>query len=111
MSMEADMPMLQILVTAVGLTLGSLLVAISLSCLAWWLATRVHHPRWGAAFLLIIVGGTWLAALGQSEFVKMATVFALVGAGLLYLVGREERDGGSSRDTKPGRSALSKGKH
>ncbi|WP_230461500.1 hypothetical protein [Sphingobium sp. CAP-1] len=81
------MPMLQILVTAVGLTLGSLLVAISLSCLAWWLATRVHHPRWGAAFLLIIVGGTWLAALGQSEFVKMATVFALVGAGLLYLVG------------------------
>ncbi|OYX61320.1 MAG: hypothetical protein B7Y88_15250 [Sphingomonadales bacterium 32-64-17] len=56
MSMEADMPMLQILVTAVGLTLGSLLVAISLSCLAWWLATRVHHPRWGAAFLLIIVG-------------------------------------------------------
>lgn len=108
--MEADMPMLQILVTAVGLTLGSLLVAVSLSCLAWWLATRVHHPRWGAAFLLIIVGGAWLAALGQSEFVKMATVFALVGSGLLYFVGREEQGGGPSRDTKPGRSAIPGGR-
>lgn len=111
MPMEAEMPMLKILVTAIGLTLGSLLVAVLLSCLAWWLATRVHHPRWGATFLLVVVGGAWLAALGHSEFVKMATVFALVGVGLLYFVGREEQDGGSSRDTKPGRSALSEGKH
>lgn len=109
--MEAAMPMLKILATTVGLTLGSLLVAVSLSCLAWWLATRAHHPRWGAPLLLIIVGGAWLAALGHSEFVKMATVFALVGSGLLYFVGREERGGGPSRDTKPGRSAIPGGKH
>ncbi|AZI36323.1 hypothetical protein NT2_12_01400 [Caenibius tardaugens NBRC 16725] len=105
------MPILKILVMTVGLTLGSLLVAVLLSYLTWWLATRVHHPRWGAAFLLVIVGGAWWAALGHSEFVKMVTVFALVGAGLLCLVGREERGGGSLRDTEPGRSALSKGKH
>lgn len=108
--MEANMPMLKILVISIGLTLGSFLVAVSLSCLAWWVATSVHHPRWGAPLLLIIVGGAWLAALGHSEFVKMVTIFAVVGSGLLYFVGREEQGGGPSRDTKPGRSAIPGGR-
>lgn len=101
------MPMLKILAVAIGMTLGSLLMAIFLSSLAWWFATRIHHPRWGASFLLIIIGGAWLASLGHSEFVKMATVFGLVASGLLYFVGREEQGRDPSGDAKIGGCATS----
>lgn len=101
------MPMLKILAVAMGVTLGSLLVAVLLSSLAWWLAARIHHPRWGAGFLLIIIGGAWLSALNHSEFVKMATVFGLLASGLLYFVGREEKGRDSSSDAKMGGSATS----
>jgi hypothetical protein len=98
--MEAEMPMLKILAVAIGTLLGSLLVAVLVCCLAWWIATRLHHPRWAAIFSLIVIAGAWLAALGNSEFAKMAIVFGIVGSGLLYLAGREEERDGSSHETK-----------
>lgn len=101
------MPMLKILVLAVGMTLGSLLVAIVLSWLAWWVATRMHHPRWGPVFLFLVLGGVWSTALGHSEFVKMASVFGVAAAGLLCLIGREQKGSGTASYTKMDGSYIS----
>jgi hypothetical protein len=54
----------------------------------------------GRDLSLIVIAGAWLAALGNSEFAKMAIVFGIVGSGLLYLAGREEERDGSSHETK-----------
>lgn len=92
------MPLLEILLTALAMTLGSLLLAALLCSLAWWIALRAHHPRWSAGLLVMMVGSAWLASLGHSEFAKMATVFNVVGAGLLFLISREVSDADAHRD-------------
>lgn len=93
------MPMLKILVVAVGMTVGSLLTAALLTYLAWWVAGRIHHRRWVWALLLGMIGGIWFAALGHSEFFKMAAVFGLVASAGLYFAA-QPAGADSSRDEK-----------
>lgn len=74
------MPLLNILAVSIVTILGGLLAAVLMACFAW----RVHHRGWGWALLLGMIGGAWFAALGHSEFFKMAAIFALVTSAGLY---------------------------
>ena len=78
-----------ILADGVGLMIGSLLGAALLTFAAWWLADRVQRA-WIAPVLLAAVMACLLASpLEASLFVRMVSVFGLVGAGLLWFVGAD----------------------
>ena len=94
------MPMLEILALALGMTLGSLLAATLLTYLAWWIANRVHHRRWGWALMLGMIGGVWFGISGHGEFFKMAAVFGLVGSVALYFGAHAMQSEPSSGDAK-----------
>jgi len=90
MSMEAVMPVLEILAEAIGMTFGSLLGAAALAILAWWISNYIHHPRSAWIMLIVMIGGVCFSSLGQSEFVKMMAVFAGIASGILYFAARDE---------------------
>lgn len=79
--------------------IGSLIGAALLTFSAWWLADRVHRPWVAPVALAVVVAGLLVSPLEASLFVRMVSVFGLVGAGLLWFVGSHagalpiERDG------------------
>lgn len=87
---------------AIGLVLGSLLVA-GLGCwLASRLAIRLHHQRWAALLMLLLLAAIALSGLTHSGFVKLSVVYGLLGAAILWFSTRvhEPRTSLLERDDK-----------
>ncbi|WP_068080383.1 hypothetical protein [Novosphingobium rosa] len=80
------MGMIAIFADGAALMIGSLLVSGLLCTLAWMAADRLHRP-W-AALVMLAVGVCVLlvSPLEQSLFVRMVSVFTVVGAALLSFV-------------------------
>lgn len=94
------MPMLKILAEAIGMMFGSLLGAVALAFLAWWISNHIHHPRFAWIMLIIAAGGVCFSSLGQSEFVKMMAIFAGIASGILYIAARDEMPEQSPKNTR-----------
>ncbi len=76
-----------ILADGLGLMIGSLIAAALMTLAAWWLADRAHRPWLAPVMLAAVVAGVLISPLEASLFVRMVSVFGLVGAGLLWFVG------------------------
>lgn len=87
------MGVLSIFVDGFGLMAGSLLGSALLTFGAWWLADRLHRAWIAPALVVAVVTATLLTPLEASLLVRMMVVFAMVGAGLLWFVGFERKDG------------------
>jgi hypothetical protein len=83
------MSIVSIFADGVGLMIGSLLAAACLTFAAWWVADRMGRVWLAPVLLALAVAATLISPLEQSLFVRMLTVFGLVGAGLLWFVGRD----------------------
>jgi FtsH-binding integral membrane protein len=80
------MGMISIFADGAALMIGSLLVSVLLCSLAWMAADRLHRPWAALVMLAIVVCGLLVSPLEQSLFVRMVSVFTVVGALLLSFV-------------------------
>jgi len=73
---------------AIGLVLGSLVLACLLCWLASTLAGRMHHDNWAAVIVLALSTIFVLSGLTHSQFIKLSTVYCVFGAIFLYITTR-----------------------
>lgn len=83
------MPLLKILVEGIALTIGSVLMALTIAVMAWGIA-RCLHCRRQAWLIVIIVAVAAFLALGESEFVRMSAILGIAASAMLYLQGTDE---------------------
>ncbi|WP_343610653.1 hypothetical protein [Novosphingobium sp.] len=77
------MGMISLFADGAALMIGSLLVAVLLTIAAWVAADKLHR-RWVSLVLLgVVVAGLLVSPLEQSLFVRMVSVFLVVGGLLL----------------------------
>ncbi|WP_395336903.1 hypothetical protein WBP06_20940 [Novosphingobium sp. BL-8H] len=84
------MVMLSIAVEALGLSLGSLLLAIALAMAAYRVAEYFHHPRLATVFLVGAAAAALVSGVGKSDFVKMVCLFAALCAVMLFFAAPDE---------------------
>lgn len=79
------------LVEALGLILGSFMVATGLSAAAWAIFVRAHHPEWGepATVLALILALTMRLVGG--EFFSMVTILMVIATPFMWIEGRAWR--------------------
>lgn len=80
------MGMITIFADGAALMIGSLLASVLLCSLAWMAADRLHRPWAALVMLVVVVCGLLVSPLEQSLFVRMVSVFTVVGAALLSFV-------------------------
>lgn len=86
------------IVEPIGLVIGSLAVGI-LSCWALWAIFKlVRHPEWGPPIIAVPAILALAGKLPDSEFLKMALVFAVVAAIPFWSAGRDWRTAWRNRD-------------
>lgn len=98
------MGMIALFADGAALMIGSLLVAVLLTIAAWVAADKLHR-RWVSLVLLaVVIVGLLVSPLEQSLFVRMVSVFLVVG-GLLLSVTVLDRDEapGEHGSVRPGR--------
>jgi intracellular septation protein A len=78
--------MITIFADGAALMIGSLLASVLLCSLAWAGADRLHRPWAALVMLAVVVCGLLASPLEQSLFVRMVSVFTVVGALLLSFV-------------------------
>jgi uncharacterized BrkB/YihY/UPF0761 family membrane protein len=89
------MDMIAIFFDGAGLMIGSLLVAAALTFCAWWLAGVLHRPLVAVVLPLAVAAGLLGSPLEASLFVRMLSVFTVVGAALLWFVRHETAESSS----------------
>lgn len=94
------MGIMAIVVDGVALMIGSLLCAIACTLLAWWIAQRVHRCWLGPVLLLGMVAGMLVTGLERSLFVRMVSVFAVVGMVFIFFV-PQDTDEPETRNLPP----------
>jgi hypothetical protein len=83
------MSILAIVIDGVALMIGSLLGAVMCIILAWWIAQRLHHV-WVAPLLLLAMVAAMLATrLERSLFVRMVSVFEVIGMAFLVWIAQD----------------------
>lgn len=80
--------MLNDLMQALGLVLGSFAVTIGLAAAAWTGFDRARHPEWGAPAILLVLALTVAMRLIRGEFLSMAAVLLALAAPIIWAEGR-----------------------
>lgn len=82
-----------VVVTSVGLIVGSLLAAVGLCCLLWWAFMRIHHPEWAPIGILVLIGLALTGNLPDSQLLQLALAYSVAAALPLWFEGRAWRRG------------------
>jgi hypothetical protein len=85
------MIMLRIIIESIGLIVGSIAAAVALCWVFWTLFKLVRHPEWGPPLVLFILVLAFGGSLRNSEFLRMALMFAVITAALFWVEGRAWR--------------------
>ncbi|GHH25102.1 hypothetical protein GCM10008023_38050 [Sphingomonas glacialis] len=85
------MPLILMVVEAIGLVIGSLTATVLLCWFLWCAFRLVRHPEWGASVILILLLLAFAGELPKSQFLNMTLMFAVLAAVPLWFAGRAWR--------------------
>jgi len=83
--------MINTLLEALGLILGSMVAAIGIGAGAWAIFARIFHPEWSALAVILAVVAAILTRLVHGEFLSMVAILMLVAVPFLWIEGRAWR--------------------
>lgn len=95
------MDMIVMVAESVCLIFGSLIAAVLLCMMLWYLLLPVRHPEFGALLIVTLVIVTLTVPLTHSPFIRMTLLFAMAGAVPLWFAGREWRSATKDRPKIP----------
>lgn len=81
------METLVLLIEALGLVLGSFIVAIGLSGAGWAIFVRAHHPEVGALAIAFCLLAALATRVLVGQFFSMVTILMVVAAPLMWVEG------------------------
>lgn len=94
------MEVMFLVIDGAGLMIGSLLCAVLSIVLAWWIGQRMHRFWLAPMLLLAMVTGMLASGLERSLFVRLESVFEVIGMALLLFIA-QDKDTPDSRDVPP----------
>jgi hypothetical protein len=90
-----------VVISAIGLVLGSLVAAGLLCWLLWRTLALVRHPDWAAAVILILIALAVTGNLPNSQLLDLALAYAFVAVVPLWFEGRTWRREHPANRSKP----------
>jgi hypothetical protein len=80
-----------VMITSIGLVVGSLFAAAALCWLLWQIFTSIHHPEWAPSVVLVLAGLALTGNLPHSQFLQIVLAYAVAAAIPLWMEGRAWR--------------------
>jgi len=93
--------MLNDLMEAIGLVLGSFAAVAALVAIVWISFGRMHHPEWSAPAILVALVLAIAVRLVRGELLSMAAILLAIAIPFLWMEGRK-RNRGSKAPTARG---------
>lgn len=83
------------LLEAFGLILGSFAVAAGLSVGGWAVFSRAHHPEWGEPAIVLALAVALMKHLVGGQFLLMVTILMAIAVPFAWAEGRAWRERGA----------------